>query len=280
MPNADNVNEANKRSYDQKVAALEAESGRSITWVHLLNYQTKLQNLNSMRNLNTLKNGRNRHKFSDLFTIGLTPTLKSAHFLAARLSHLHTHMKKNLPAYQSAMAPMPVPEFFRIYSRSLSTLKQSLANGQRLSEHVVAYEANEAAVVNNASVFAREKGREEALERENSLLTDDLPAKSAGTGRTVFEVVDWTCLQRNPANFWYNEPDQLRISDLGGSDKESIIDYLFTFNWYKPLSVSDRSSAVGDDRLIAVIASKEPVAGNKVKFRFLSAESVHELHCE
>lgn len=279
MPQADNVNEQNKRTYDQKVAALEAESNQSITWVHLLNYQTKMQNINSMRNLNTLKNGRNRNKFSDLFTIGLTPTMKSTHYLTARLSQLNFHMKQHLPVYQYAMAPLPVPEFFKAYSKTLSTFKQSLINAQLVSEYVVEYEKNQAVVVNNATMFEKDKGKEEGLDREYSVLTDEITMKSATSRKTItYEVMDWTYLQQNPCNFYHDEPDQLKLSDLGSS--ESIIDYLFTFNWYKPLSVSDKTSSSEDDRLIALIATKEPVAGNKVKFRFLSAEAIHELHCE
>lgn len=77
------------QTYEDKVRLLEAESDRTITWIHLLNYQSKLQSLSSMRFLNTLRNGKNRFKYSEFYTIGLTPIIKSAHMTSARLSDLH-----------------------------------------------------------------------------------------------------------------------------------------------------------------------------------------------
>ena len=88
------------KTYDDKVGLLEAESDKSITWIHLLNYQSKMQNINSMRNLNTLKNGKNRYKYSEFYTIGFTPILKSAHLMSARLSELNMYLKAHLDIYR------------------------------------------------------------------------------------------------------------------------------------------------------------------------------------
>ena len=114
-PEFGDLKELNNKTYDEKVKALEVASNQSITWVHLLNYQSKLQHINSMRNLNTLKNGRNRNKLSDLYTIGLTPSIKNTHYMTLRLTGLNTHMKRHLPIYKTeCQAPLPVSDFFKV----------------------------------------------------------------------------------------------------------------------------------------------------------------------
>ena len=105
------------QTYDNKVTMLAHESDSSITWIHLLNYQTKLQNLSSMRNLNTLKNGKNRYKYSEFLTIGYTPILKGTPQIAARLISLHNYFKTNLGIYKSdCMTPITniITEFIKV----------------------------------------------------------------------------------------------------------------------------------------------------------------------
>lgn len=263
-PEFNNVKESNKKTYDEKVRALQAESNRSITWIHLLNYQSKLQRINSMRNLNTLRNGRNCNKFSDLYTIGHTPTIKSTHFMTARLTGLNTFMQRHLPIYKSeCQAPLPVSEFFKTYSKSLSTFKQSIINSKLVSEHVTVFGQNLATTLTNASLFESENQAAEYT-------SVDQPQQKKTT------PMEWSYLQQYPTNFNYMDARSLKLSDMKNS--ELIVEYLISFNWYKALSVSDKNSSNDDDRLIAIIASKELSASGKLKFKFLSAEMVHEVH--
>ncbi len=263
-PEFGDAKELNNKTYDEKVAALHAENNRSITWVHLLNYQSKLQYINSIRNLNTLKNGRNRNKFSDLYTIGLTPTIKNTSYMTLRLAQLNTHMKHHLSVYKSeCQAPTPVPEFFKAYSKSLSTFKQSLVNARLISEHITVFRQNLASVLTNSSLFEDETSKETTGEF----------SEGRQHSKVKQEPIEWSNLQTYPPNFNYADA---KSKEVGSS--ESIADYSITFNWYKALSVSDKNSANDDDRLIAIVASKEPINGSRLKFKFLSAELVHEVH--
>ncbi len=266
-PEFDTAKQLNNKTYDEKVTALQAENNRSISWVHLLNYQSKLQHINSIRNLNTLKNGRNRNKFSDLYTIGLTPTFKNTSYMELRLSQLNTHMRQNLPVYKTeCQGPTPIPEFFKAYSKSLSTFKQSILNARLVSEHVTFFKNNQASVLTNSSLFEDESNKQAASE------TNEVRHNS----KAKLEPVEWSHLQNYPPNFNYQDASSIKLKEMNSS--ESVADYLITLNWYKSLSVSDKNSANDDDRLISVIATKEPVNGFKLKYKFLSAESVHEVH--
>ena len=83
-------------SFDEREAILTRESDKLVTWINMLNYQTKLQHLNSMKNMNLLKHGRNRHKFAELYTIGYTPILKNIHYVSSRLYMLNMKLKTSL----------------------------------------------------------------------------------------------------------------------------------------------------------------------------------------
>ena len=80
-------------TYDEKVEALRKKSDESVTWINLLNCQTMLQHVN-MLNLNML--GRNRFRFTDVYTIGCTPVVKNVHYVAGRLYELNKIMIANL----------------------------------------------------------------------------------------------------------------------------------------------------------------------------------------
>ena len=158
--------------------------------------------------------------------------------MTARLSELNTYMKKNLKVYKSeCQAPMPVCEFFKVYSKGLSTFKQSIINAKLVSQYVTTFKQNTASVLNNSSIYEKEiETVTSSTDKENNKVT------------TL--AIDWPYLQQYPANFNYTEPDSIKLSEM--SNSESIINYGITFNWYKPLAVSDRNST--DDKLLSVIA--------------------------
>jgi hypothetical protein len=80
-------------TYDDKVDRLVAEGNSSITWTHLLNYQTKLQRINSMKNLNQLNNGKTRFKYSELYTLAFTPICTNSMQTNARLYDLNRYLR-------------------------------------------------------------------------------------------------------------------------------------------------------------------------------------------
>ena len=109
----------------------------------MLNYQSKMQNINNMRNLNTLKNGKNKYIFSDLFTIGFTPLFKSTHDMTGRLYEINKYMKSNLEVYKDmCQAPEPIAEYFRIVARKSSNISTTLIKQNTLYENVKYYNNN------------------------------------------------------------------------------------------------------------------------------------------
>ncbi len=80
-------------TFDDKVDRLIVEGNSSITWTHLLNYQTKLQRLNSMKNLNQLNNGKTRFKYSEFCTLAFTPICTNSVQTNARLYELNQYLR-------------------------------------------------------------------------------------------------------------------------------------------------------------------------------------------
>ncbi|CAF0895808.1 unnamed protein product [Brachionus calyciflorus] len=256
------------KSYDDKVQILSDESDRSITWIHVLNYQTKLQGLNSMRNLNTLKNGKNRWKYSEFYTIGFTPILKSTHLMASRLYELNNYLKNNLSIYNSeCQAQMPITDFFKIFARksNAQTNARSSANLNSLLQYVKVFNgnlSNNLNVVNYPSINDLESIRESLI--------------SSQSNKPTTIVNDWTYLQTWPANFDFSIQNPNRINE--SSSYDSFADYMLTMNWHKNLSVLNEDVYGNGDDLLCIIAIRDPLTSNKVKFRYLSADEVLSIH--
>jgi hypothetical protein len=258
------------QTYDDKVKRLAKESDSSITWIHLLNYQTKLQNLSSMRNLNTLKNGKNRYKYSEFLTIGYTPILKGTPQIAARLTSLHNYFKSNLNIYKTeCMSPATnlMMEFIKINARKAIAGTTSGAGNKptvlkSLLDRVKYFNGNLANCLNSSPDPTAKKTVNESLNEEevvaNKLLTD------------------WSYLQAWPSNYDFIATPTTQAVTLVEPSIDVYVDYLLTFNWCKNLIANDLLDS--QDEVMAVVAIKDSLTKNKVKFRCLSAEKVNYVH--
>ena len=248
------------KTYDEKVKDLEIESNQSITWIHMLNYQSKMQNINSMRNLNTLKNGKNRFKYSDLFTIGHSPVFKNTFIMSSRLSELNKHMKYNLEVYaDECQAPPPVSDFFKFFAKKSTTQTSKTNLMKSILEFVKYYTGNLSSSLTNSPLFAEKEGDEVFM-----------------SGRQY--SIDWSYLQQWPTNFNYVDPSGISLKINDTTPLESMIDYLLTFNWYKGFCVNEDCLKNDEDSVVAIIGIKEPLSSNKLKFKVLSAEKVTQIH--
>ena len=232
-------------TFDDKIIALRKESGDSINWINLLNYQTKLQHLNSMKNMNMLKHGRNRYKFADLYTIGFTPIIKSTHYVSARLYELNLKLKNNLGPYKSeCQAPLLNLSYFKAIAQKVSTYKELKINLNSLKKNVKVYKSNLAVNLNNKYLHENEKDYE------------------------------WAYLQQYPANYNYTNPDVNTVDD----NSDLPTDNLLNFNWYKCLVVCEDDLVKNTVTITGIITYKDSVNENKLKFKILSAELVSEIH--
>jgi hypothetical protein len=232
------------KSYEEKISALTSEANKSITWIHLLNYQSKMQNINNMRNLNTLKNGKNKYIFSDLFTIGFTPLFKSTHDMTGRLYEINKYMKSNLEVYKDmCQAPEPIAEYFRIVARKSSNISTTLIKQNTLYENVKYYNNNLGQELSNKSIIDKEQ--EIAAESVQNVHS------SKKQKEKVTVPVDWTHLQIWPTSFDILNTS-IKINESTTAD--SFVSYLITFNWYKSLVASEDYLISNEDTLTAIIA--------------------------
>jgi hypothetical protein len=256
------------RTYDDKVRKLAKESDSCITWIHLLNYQTKLQNLMSMRNLNTLKNGKNKYKYSEFLTIGYTPIIKGTAQVAARLASLHNYFKSNLSIYRSdCMSPITnsLMEFIKINARKVIAAGPSTANGNKSStslraqlENVKYFNGNLSTAMTLSSDTATSKKDQE---------TEDEASR---------QVTDWSYLQTWPANYDFTGTPTTQAVTLAEPSVDVYVEYILTFNWCKNLIANDMLDS--QDEIMAIIAIRDSLTKNKVKFRCLSADKVNNVH--
>lgn len=273
------------KTYDEKIKSLSDESNKSITWIHLLNYQTKLQALSSMRNLNTLRNGQNRFRYSEFYTLAQTPIYKSTHLMAARLFELNNYLKANLTVYKSeAQAPTPIMEFFKIYARKSTyvnaaptpTAGKSTQPTQSAIKPLLNYVKVFAANVATTTNLSQSLIVSSSVEKESSTVLDS--TTSLNSSRSTNPIVnDFSYLQNWPPNYDYSiltssSQTTVRINENTTSD--SFVDFMLTFNWYKTLTVQDEF----DDQYMAIIAIKDSLTSNKIKLRYLSAKLVNEIH--
>jgi hypothetical protein len=254
------------KTYDDKVKQLEDEADKTITWIHLLNYQSKLQNINSMRNLNTLKNGKNRYKYSEFYTIGFTPIFKSTHVMSARLAELNSYLKNHLNIYKAeCQAPVPIAEFFKLYARKASFAQPKQNNElKKMREGVRVFNGNLSANLVIQIVVNNDKEGEED------------PTKAAAP--PVYNEINWSYLQTWPASYNYAQQavQTIKINDMTTID--AFFDYVLTLNWHKNLVVSDENSTRSDDTLIAIVGNRDPLTSNKLKFKMIPADKVLEIH--
>lgn len=262
-----------------KIRMLEAESNSSLTWIHLLNYQTKLQNLSSMRNLNTLKNGKNRSKYSEYLTIGYSPVIKSITQLEARLYSVHSYFKNNLEIYKrECCSPVnhTIMEFIKVNARKVvaaATLgnKSATVSNQisikSLLENVRAFNGNLGTNMTDVQPTKKKVSYEHETRHESDMTSST---------STLKQVNDWSYLQSWPPNYDHLNIPTTQTVNLVEPTIDQFVDYMITFNWYKSLIVNDYLES--QDELIGILAIRDSLTKNKIKFRCLSAERVTEIH--
>jgi len=114
----------------------------------------------------------------------------------------------------------------------------------------------------------------------NLLTNQSLAQKENNNNNDDEKVVinDWTYLQEWPTNFNFNEEasQAMKINEAATSDQ--LVEHILTLNCYKNLVVSDSVSSELSDNVTAIIAIKDQLTNNKIKFKTLSAERIHEIH--
>ncbi len=240
--------------YDEKLAELRKESVESLSWIDLLNYQTKLQHVNSMKNLNMLRHGRNRFKFADLYTIGCAPVLlKNVHYVSARLYELNKKLIENLEPYRSdCQAPILNLSYFRRIAQVLSTHQvHSLVKFDSLINRVKSYSGNLAVNLNNRQAY------NESLK--------------------VAEF-EWTYLQEYPANYNFSSENSVAVDSLV-EDFSVPTNNLLNFIWYKSLVVCESDLVKNTVTITGIVTYKDVTSNeNCLRFKILSAELVEEIH--
>ena len=258
-----------KRTYDEKVRTLAEQSDRTITWIHLLNYQSKLQSTSSMLSFNILKNGANRHKFSQLYTVGLTPTFRCAHMTASRLFKLHRYLLEGLDIYRrECEAPAPITDVCQHYAKKLS-VSASLAIASASASVAVA-SGNETQASTTAATTATTTTTTTTAKYTRTYegnVTRNLRNEEANKS---FNVLVW------PANWAPHSPAVAKAH--GDSSSEPQLDYVLTFAWYKELVVSLDNATTRDGMLLAIIAVKDSLTSNKIRYKWMKADAVNQLH--
>lgn len=232
-------------SFDEKVALLTRESDESITWINMLNYQTKLQHLNSMKNMNLLKHGKNRHKFAELYTIGFTPTLKNLHYVSARLYMLNMKMKASLDIYE---AECQAPQLNLSYFMGIVNKVSSGVENHKLTSNSGMFGTNLGTNLSNRQIYENEK------------------------------IFDWPYLQDYPANYNYTVADSVTADTKNSSEDNLPIDNLLNLSWYKCLIVDEADLVKNTSKLTGVITYKSSTNEDKLKFKILSGDMVEEIH--
>lgn len=234
------------------------EAVKSLTWIHVLNYQTKLSQVSSMRNLNTLRNGLNRFRFSEFYTIGSTPVFKNT---TVRLFELNNYLKSSLPVYKTeAQAPPLITEYFRIAARRCNPSRVGAsALKTRPTPYVNIFTANLSQHLTMTSTGAQEK--------ESSSVS------MLNSSRTF----DYSYLQQWPASYDYSNATIVSTQKINESTTvDSFVEFVLSFNWYKNLeSVNDLNK---DLNLNALVAIKDSLSNPKVKSKILPAKKVIEIH--
>ena len=253
------------RSNDDKIKQVSDEASKSLTWIHVLNYQTKLNQTSSMRNLNTLKNGSNRYKFSEFYTIAQTPVLKSVNLISSRLFELNTYLKSSLPVYKSeTQAPPLVTEYFRLVARRC--LLASRQGSKKTTNTTPSLTSNVRVFLNNqATSLTVSVNAEKERESVTSL-------SLASSSRTV----DFGYLQQWPANFDYAMSGVMNTQKINDSTTvDAFIEFTLSFNWYKGLI---KLNSDEDFIVTAVVATKDSLVTNKIRNKGLAAKLVIEIH--
>ena len=105
---------------------------------------------------------------------------------------------------------------------------------------------------------------------------DPSPKKKSKEIDDGLKISDWTYLQTWPPNYDYTSIPTTQAVTLADPSVDAFVDYILTFNWYKNLIANDLLD--NQDEIVAIIAIKDSLTKNKVKFRAVSAEKVNDIH--
>lgn len=245
------------------------EASKSLTWIHVLNYQTKLSQSSSMRHLNTLRNGLNRFRYSQYFTIGFTPVFKSPLLTSSRLYELNAYLKNSLPVYkQDAQAQPLITEYFRIAARRCNPTRVAATVSTKkppppqtpTSSYVRSFANNLSTHLSVNTTAPQEK--------ESSVAT-----------LSSSRVIDYSYLQQWPPNYDYASTtivDTRRINE--STTVDTFVEFALSFQWYKNLTLDDDADVDEGLGVTALVAIKDSLSNPKVKSRNLNAKLIIEIH--
>lgn len=219
-----------------------------------------------MRNLNTLRNGLNRFRFSEFYTIGLTPVLKNSHVTSSRLYELNTFLKSSLPVYKSDTQAQPlITEYFRIAARRCNPARVGSSIKKTMSNYVRTFTQN---VSHNLSVNTAASNHHETTTREST----------AHALQNSSRLLDFSYLQQWPPNFdYFNSSTIVTSQKINESTTlDSFVEFALSFNWYKSLAPVNPQD--DDFQVMALIGVKDSLSNPKVKSRNLPAKLVIEIH--
>ena len=263
-------------TYDDKYERLCVESDKSITWTHLLNYHTKLQRINSMKNLNQLSSGQNRYKYSEFFTLSFTPVFNNFNQNSARLCQLNRFLSGNLDIYnKECVATYPLVEALKFCARKGTASAASTPKEKEVKlilDSIKTFEGNRGQL-EFIEKLTMEQEYELQLLIQNSNGDMDVVNQNLSFQRPKPTV--WSQLEIWPPNYNYNFTEE--NPNKSATDVLQILNDLVSFNWYKDMGSKD--GALGH-LITAIICIKDSTASNnhQIKVKLLSAEKVYDIH--
>ena len=260
------------QTYDEKYQKLCEESDKSITWTHLLNYHSKLQRLNSMKNLNQLSSGLNRYKYSEFYTLAFTPIFSNYNQNSARLCELNKYLSENLDIYKKeCIACYPLVDALKLCSRKMASTGVSSAKEKDLSgllDDIKVYEGNKGLLE-----FVEKLTMEQEMELQQMLQNPDSENQNLSFERPT--PIQWSYLELWPSNYNYHATEE--HPNIHATDTLQVINDLVSFNWYKDMGT--KNATLGH-LITAIICVKDMTGSNNhhIKVKMLPAEKVYEIH--
>lgn len=262
------------QNYDEKLNKLKEESDRSITWTHLLNYQTKLQRLNSMKNLNQLSSGKNRYKFSEFYTLAFTPVFNNQSQNSARLYELHRYLRDNFEIYKTeCIAAYPPADYLRLCCKKTCPQMLNFREVKLFLDGVKSYEQNKGTVdIKSKDEPAKENtvAMTTINEDHTSEFLDEQQVSELLQSNSVLK--NWSYMEIWPLNYEF---------DGKGKIAQENCNYLVTVNWHKDLlemrSVTPNTKDNASNELISIIVGvrdSSDAANHQIRTKLLLAEKL------
>lgn len=254
------------QTYDDNFNKLKNESDSTITWIHLLNYQIKLQRISSMRNLNQLANGKNRFRFSELYTIGFTPIFNNERQISSRLYYLNKYMSENLSIYASeCLAEYPLVEYLRKMASKATSSAYIVKDFRYILDELKLYEGN-LGKTERKPVSIQEQG-----DSQHPVIEENQHENEQENENTI----EWSNLKIYPLNF--NPSVKEKQTNRYASDSSQILTQLVTINWYKDV-LSFNFNSVSSIELITCSIGIKDTKEHQIRLKLLSADKLHDVH--